>query len=163
MNPSQPTSRGRLWIQLLLAVGYLAMIAWLISEATGRPFLLVFAAVGVGAVSLCALALLWFALWAFSDNWRPGQFGIGSMLFLAVFVAVFFGAIRWLVDNTHLLFLNGDRHDLQTFASVGLLCLVVGLLAIPFLLLMTESLLWASVWLVRRDWARRWLSRRRGL
>ncbi len=159
MRSFPPTSPRRLWTQLLLAVGYLAFVAWPITLATNSPFLLVFAAVAIGAVSLCALALLWFALWVFSDNWRPGQFSIGSMMFLAVFVAMFFGVVRWLVDNSHLL--NGDELGVQAFASVGAVCLAVTAAAFPFLLLMTESLLWASVWLVRRDWIRRWLSRRR--
>ncbi len=161
MRPFQPTSRGRLWTQLLPGVGYLAMLAGVIGEVTDSPFLLVFAAVAFGAVSLCALTLVWITLWALRDNSRLGQFGIASILFLTVFVAVFFGVIRWLVDNSG--FLSEDRQGIQTFASVGVVCLLVAVLAIPFLLLMTESLLWASVWLVRRDWIRRWLSRRRGL
>ena len=159
MAPIPPTSRARLWLQFFLGLLYLGVVAGLLSIATWHPFVVVLVAVIGGALSCSILALTWLTLWAVRRDSRIGQYGIGSLLFLTVFVALYFGLVRWTADaigqNPHV---QVSREEVLT--SVALMCLCASILAVPFVLGMTESLLWFAVWVLRRRPVQRLLRRR---
>ena len=160
MHPMRPTSRRRLWFQFLAGLFYLAIVSVILCVATGRPFAVIMAAVVVTSLLCSGLVLLWLTLWAVRKDSRLGQFGIGSLFFLTVFVALYFSAVRWVVQEiernpTELKHLEG------TFPPVAITGLFVVYAGIPFVARMTESLMWFAVWLVRRPSIKRFLARRR--
>jgi hypothetical protein len=132
---------------------------------------LAFAALG------SCLAIVWLTLWAVRDRSRLGQFTVGSLLFLAIFVAMFFGAARYLADQAS----RSVHHEPSSWQAAEhgagvespgvrgnaptsefvLLCLVLAALAVPFLLRMSDSVVWFFAWLVRRRCLRRWLPKGR--
>ncbi len=57
--------------------------------------------------------------------------------------------------------LQTPQRILIVYLGVVLACLLLALSAIPFVLLMAESLLWLAVWIVHRPTVRRWLRRGR--
>ncbi len=160
MDPIQPTSRARLWWQFLAGVFYLAVVAACLSGATRHHFLLMLLAVVGGAIFCSSLALLWLTLWALRKESRLGQFGLGSLFLLTLFVALYAGLVRWLAVA-----IGQDRAqtggDGELFVQIAVVCLFPLLIAIPFVLGMTESLLWLAVWILRRRPIRRLLGRRR--
>ncbi|NQU21022.1 MAG: hypothetical protein HQ567_07035 [Candidatus Nealsonbacteria bacterium] len=153
-------NRVRLWVQLLAGVGYLALVAVGVTAATEHHFLIVFVGVVLGAVFCSGLALLWLTLWALRDDGRVGQFGLGSLFFLTGFVSIYFAMVRWLVVSLQQNWAS-QGSAIELFLVVSGICLLLSLLAIPFVLLMTESLIWFAVWLVHRPVVRRWLRARR--
>jgi uncharacterized membrane protein YidH (DUF202 family) len=106
---------------------------------------------------LCGLALAWLTLWGERRDSRLGQFGVGSLLFLAVYIAMYCGVVRW-VWTTESERAGSDPQDYVALGAIAAVCLVVGLVGIPFLVRMTEALLWGAVWLLNHPWVR---SRRR--
>ncbi|MBN2474919.1 MAG: hypothetical protein JXB62_09955 [Pirellulales bacterium] len=160
MSNVQPTSRRRLLGQLLIGLAYLALVAAMLRSTTGHSFLVVLPAVIGGALFCSGLALAWLTLWAVRNDGRLGQFGLGSLFFLTVFAALYFGLVRWLVVAVE----RGSAArtgDGGRFLSTAVLCLVVVLTSVPFVLGMTESLLWLAVWIVRRRPVRKLLARKR--
>jgi hypothetical protein len=159
MAPTPPTSRARLWFQFFLGLFYLSVVAGMLSGATRHPFVIVLVAVIGGALSCSILALTWLTLWAVRRDSRIGQYGIGSLLFLTVFVALYFGLVRWTADaigqNPHVQVSRGE-----VLTSVAIVCLITSILAVPFVLGMTESLVWFAVWVLRRRPIQRLLRRR---
>jgi hypothetical protein len=156
---TRPSSRLRLWFGFLAGLLYLALVAGIFCLITGSPFPLVFAAVVAGSLFCGGLGLAWITLWAVRKDARLGQFTVGSLLFLMVFVAIFFGMVRWLA--TRIAEQDGAPDDLFMFAWFTVMCLVLTGVAIPLVLRMTEAVLWAAVWLVRRPAVRHWLAARR--
>jgi hypothetical protein len=130
---------------------YLAMCAGAVSGVAKCSFLAVF------PVTFCvfcfsgSLALFWLTLGAKQRNARPGQFGIGSLLLLMVFVAIFFGAVSWLTAQAL------PEYRIAAFCFTSVILLVAIGLFIPIGLGMLESLLWGAVWLVKRPVVRRML------
>jgi TRAP-type C4-dicarboxylate transport system permease small subunit len=148
--------------RFLAGLAYLALVAALFSGMTGAPFPSVFLAVVFGAGFSTALALVWLTQWAMRDDGRPGQFGLASLLFLTTFLAVYLAVVRWVVVSRDAFRRHGPwSNELAPFLLTAGLCLVLAVLAIPFLAGMAESLVWLAVWLARRPRVRRWLSRRR--
>ena len=149
-----------MWWQFLVGMLYLAVVAAFLSGATGYHFLLMLPAVVGGTVFCSSLALLWLTLWALRKDSRLGQFGLGSLLFLTLFVALYAGLVRWLVVAIgRARAQTGGDGDL--FVQIAVVCLLPLLIAIPFVLRMTESLLWLAVWILRRRPIRKLLGRRR--
>jgi len=157
--PSPPNNFTRM-VRLLFGIGYLALVSLGLSEIFRYPFAWVFLGVVVGALSLSALALTWATLWARRRDSRLGQFGIASLFFLTVFVAVFFAAVRWITDRIATDAPRGVGGD-TLFGSVAITCLMVTLFAIPLMIGVIEALLWTGVWVIRRPWMQRWLAVRR--
>ncbi|KKK52663.1 hypothetical protein LCGC14_3102630, partial [marine sediment metagenome] len=65
-----------------------------------------------------------------------------------------FGLVRWLattVERERVIPTSGAIH----FTGVSLDVLVGVLFSIPFAIGLTESLIWMSVWIMRRRWFRR--------
>ncbi len=160
MPPIRPTSRRRLWSQFAVGLLYLALVALFIRSAIDRHYLAVFAAV-IGATVLCSgLTLAWLTLWAMRKDGRLGQFGVGSLLFLTAFAAVFLGGVRWIVTEIEISAVNFEPGN-RLFLSVAIYCLVALVIGIPLVVRMTESTVWFAAWAVRRPLIRRLLNRRR--
>jgi len=94
-----------------------------------------------------ALGLLWLTLWARMKNARLGQFGIASMLFLTAFASMFFSAVRWFA-LAHQPNPTGQIAPGQ-FIAYSLAGGVLVVILTPYALRLTDSLLWASVYLLR--------------
>jgi hypothetical protein len=149
-----------LWFSFLVGLAYLAALSLAIVALTGTAFWIVFPAVVAGAAAASGLALAWATLWALRDDGRLGQFTVGSLLFLTVFVSGYFALVRWLAiaarQNLKL-----DIPDAPAFATFGVASLLPILIGIPLMVRMAESVVWFGVWLVRRPAVRDWLRRRR--
>ena len=155
----QPTSRTRLWLRLLAGLLYLSLVSAILSDVTGHHFLPVLVGVIAGALFCSSLALVWLTLWAVRRDSRLGQFGIGSLFFLTLFVAMYFGLVRWLV--VALESNQGPPEGAQSlFVRLAIFSLGPMLFSIPFVLGVTESLLWLAVWVLRRRPIRRLLAKR---
>jgi hypothetical protein len=153
VSEPQPTSRLVLRLRFLGGLLYLAAIAAMFSAATEIAFVPMLLAVVCGALFACGLALVWAFGTAIRDDIRPRQFGISSLMFLTVYVALYFGVVRWLAIH-----IPNAADDLPFIAGF---CLALAVISIPVLILWTESLVWMAVWTVRRDCVQSWLSRRR--
>jgi uncharacterized membrane protein len=132
--------------RLLVGLGWLAIVASVVSAATAIPFPRVFAVILAYALICSGLGLAWLTLWAERKDSRLGQFTIGSLLFLTVFVAIFFGGVRWIVA------LSPFR---DKFGSILLPSLVAVVCSVSPVLGMTEALLWLAVWCIKRRPPRR--------
>jgi hypothetical protein len=158
--PDSPWQRpvdpfGRRWFRFLAGLAWTAAVASIFSLRTRCPFLFAFAAVLGGFFVYGGLGLWWLTLWARQKDARPGQFGIGSLLFLMVFAALFFGTVRWIVD------LGPQANDAEAFCICALACLVLAVISVPFVLFMSEAVICAAVWFIKRPHVGRWIRGRR--
>jgi len=71
-------------------------------------------------------------LWARQRDARLGQFGIGSLLLLTVFVAIFLGTVRWIVVQALEHWPQSD--SIGVFCIFALICLVLACFSVPFVL-----------------------------
>ncbi len=153
MKASGSISRRRLWMQFFVGLFYFSGLTTVVCEITRLPFFLVLPGL-LAAVAVCAgLALTWATLWARRDDGRLGQFGIGSLLFLTVFAALFFGLVRWIEDAVKQL--NPTSQQGAHFGEVAIGVLVVSVISIPFAIGLTESVIWLAVCVLRRPTVRR--------
>lgn len=161
----RPHSGPPFWksaFRFVAGLGYLALVAVVLSGLTAAPFLRVFLAVALVAAFLTTLVLIWLTRWAMREDGRRGQFGLASLLFLTTLVAVCLAVVRWVVVSANPLRRDGQwSSELTIFLFTGALFLLLATLALPFLAGMAESLVWLAVWFVRRPLVRGWLSRRR--
>ncbi|HYW79615.1 MAG TPA: hypothetical protein VE890_08560 [Thermoguttaceae bacterium] len=158
MKPSESTRRRRLWGQFFVGLVYFSLLAAIVSEITEHPYVFVWFGL-LAAVAICAgLALTWATLWALRDDGRLGQFGIGSLLFLTVFAAMFFGLVRWLDDAIERTAPTLHDQGLQ-FSVVAVGVLLMLLMSIPYAIGLTESVIWLAVWVLRHPMVRRLFGR----
>jgi hypothetical protein len=150
---AEPSSRRRLWFRFVAGLAYSALVAFPLCLATQCAFPLVLASV-VGVFLVCGgLGVWWMTLWARQKDARLGQFTVGSMLFLMVYVAIFFGTLRWTVDRVSLQFPRSDDADILRWVFV--MWPLLALVSARIVLHMTEAVLWVAVWLVKRPRVRR--------
>ncbi len=153
------TGRRRLWLRFLTGLVYTAFIANFFSLGTDSTFFFAFVAVLGIFVIYSGLGIWWLTLWAKQKDARPGQFGIGSLLLVTVWVAIFLNTVRWIVvrasEQSH------EAFGVDAFCKVALICLVLACSSIPFVLSMSEAVLWAAVWLINRPRVRQWLRGRK--
>jgi len=99
-------------------------------------------------------------LWAQREESQLGQFGIGSLFFLTIFSALFLAAVRGVIS---LMSLVGREpiDPLKAFAPIAVVLIIYIIASLPFMLGLTEGLLWAGVWLIRQPWVRRCMLRRK--
>jgi len=150
------TSRGEREGRLLNGLVYLGLVAWVLSLVTSCPFVLVFLGLLAGVLFLSGVGLAWLTLWAECKDSRLGQFGIASLFFLAVFVAAFFGTVRWIVTRIPAS-MGAPPDTAGVFITVTVICLVTAASLVPVVLGMTEALLWSAVWLLKQPPVRHWL------
>jgi cation transport ATPase len=152
-----------LWFHFIAGLAWAAALADLLSVCTNRSFCFTFAAV-LGGFFVYGVGLSWLALWATRKGTRKRQFSINSLLVLTVVAAVFFGAVRWIVDNTMRLSRGPDR--VEWFCVAALICALLAFLSLPLVLRMAEAAIWTAVWFIKRPWLvgriRRWTKRGRG-
>jgi len=139
-----PTPARRLW-GFVVGLGYLAMVSLILSQIIRQPFWAMFLIVFLGAVFICGLALWWLTLWARGQDRRQGQFRLRSLIFLTAFVALYFGAVRTVVTA-----LPTASREGSAFLLVALFGIVPIAISIPFVLVVTDALLWTILWLKRR-------------
>ena len=152
---SEPSSRGGLWFRFFVGLAYSAFVAFPVTLATQCPFPLVFASV-VGVFLVCgSLGVWWMTLWARQKDARLGQFTVGSMLFVMVYVAIFFGTLRWTVDRAAMQFPRDE--PTMAFPMFFVMWSLGAVVSVGIVLRMTEAVLWAAVWLVKRPRFRRWI------
>ncbi len=144
--------RERLYSELFGGILLLAFISSTLTELTGAPFLIVFAAVTSGVVFTGAMILAWAISRA---NTRRKQFSIATLLILLTLSAVYLGVIRLLVDLSGEQ-LGGNEHP---FLAVAVTCVVLAGFSLPFLLIFMVRLIWLAAWLVRRPWVQEWIRR----
>ena len=150
-----PTGRAELWSRFLVGLAYTALVAGELSDYTKCAFSFAFAAIFTGFLLCGGLGLWWLTLRLRLKDARWGQFGIGSLLFLMVFGAVFFGTVRWIV--VRVLEQRPQADSVGLYCTVAWICLPVALVSIPFALGMMEAVLWTAVALVKRPPVRRWI------
>ena len=150
MEPGRPAGARRSFASRLLrflsGLGYLALVALVLSGVTEVDFLPMFLAVVAGAALCTTLAIVWLTCSALREDARPGQFGLGSLFFLTTFAAIFFGVVRWLVVHCKPFVARGAGDSFDRFLALGIACLLLGAIAVPFLVVMAENLVWAAVW-----------------
>jgi hypothetical protein len=146
-----PTSHRQRWYRFLAGLAWATAVASLLSRGTQCTFPFAFAAVLGGSFVCGGLGLWWLTLWARQKDGRLGQFGVGSLLFLMVYAAIFFGTVRWIVA------LRPQADNIETFCICALVCLFLALISIPFVLGTSEAVLWAAVWFVNLPQVRRWI------
>lgn len=145
--------RSQLWLRFIAGMAWLAVMADLLSILSDRPFAVVYA-VTVGASLFCSgLALAWLYRWALNKTARERQFGISSLLFATTFIAIYFAGVRWAAAQV-----EARVHEQLPWQALA--AVVVGWTAFigvtcPFVLWVTEALLWFAVWLVRWPPAKR--------
>ena len=165
MDPQTQSSSGpTLWRslgRLIAGLAYLVFLASVFGGVARVSFLWTFLALLAGTAFCTTLALGWLTRSAVRGDGRKGQFGLGSLFFLTTFAAVYFGAVRWVVVHLAPLSPGRSNHGLGLFVIVGTVCLMLAACAIPFVVAVTDSLVWFAVWLVRRPSVRRWLRNRR--
>lgn len=148
-------SAARQWLNFIKGSAYLAGVSFLASSILRYPFAPTFAAVAAGTLSCSAVALVWITLWAQRRESRLGQFGIGSLLFLTLFVAVFCATVRFCATRIMELY-PGDRVEpTLTMISVATLTLIGVACSLFFVIRLLESLLNGLTWMIRRPWFRR--------
>ena len=130
---------------LLVGLTWLFCIAGPLSVVLRAPFWVVLLAVFSGTVFVGGLAIWWLTLWALRKDSRRGQFGLGSLLFLTLFVSLYLGSIRGLM-----MLVPGAPAEGWMILLVALFGLIPVAVSIPFILMMLDALLWAAVWLVKR-------------
>ncbi len=155
MCSNSATRREPPWHRFVLGVAWLALVTGSLQVLTGLGFWVIFAGVLGSALISGGLALWWLGLWASRPGFRLGQFGIGSLLFLTVFVALYLGAARWLTDAAQWNVPSTGNHvraasSSGSFVSVTVLLFILAASSIPACLAVTEGVLWAAVWLVQR-------------
>lgn len=154
----KPVTTARRVVHFAAGVFYLLVLAIFAWGATQQPFWKVLLATVLIMLACTGLAVGALARWAFRDDRRPGQFGIGSMLLGTVFFGVYLGVVRWLyVHQTS----PPSGSSFGQFVIIAALCVLPAILSVPFMLLLADSLVWAAVWLVRRKAVQRWLFGRR--
>lgn len=145
--------RGQLWLRFIVGMAWLAVMADLLSILSDRPFAVVFA-VTVGVSLFCSgLALVWLYRWALNQKARERQFGISSLLFATTFTAIYFAGVHWVAVQL-------ETRAQEQLPWQGLAAIVVAWTALlgmtcPFVLWITEALLWFAVWFVRWPAAKR--------
>jgi len=154
----EETEFGRLLKQFVIGLLFLAFISWVFCEKNLWGFFGTFALLICAVAIVAGLTLTWLARWAMRKNSRFGQFGISTMLLMLFFAGLYCGIIRWLTlqspwSNTG----NGD--DILVFVSTAVVFTILSIAAIPFVIGITESLLWFAVWLQKRHAIRRLLLR----
>ena len=165
MEPGKPPD-ARQWpasrlLRFPVGFAYLALVAWILSSITDVGFLPMFVAVVIAAAFCTTLAIVWLTCWALREDARPGQFGLASLFFLTTLAAIYFGVIRWLMVHYKPFPAYRSNDHLETYMALAVVCLFLALVAVPFLLVTAETVVWAAVWIVRRPIVRRWLHRRR--
>lgn len=153
------TVHRRLWFRFLTGLAYTALIANVFSVCTNCTYPFAFVAVLGSFFLYGGLGLWWLTLWARQRDARPGQFGVGSLLLLMVFAAMFLGTVRWIVVQVSQQWPQSD--GIGVFCIFAVICLLLACISIPFILWMSEAMLWAAVWFVRRPQVRRLLRGRR--
>jgi hypothetical protein len=160
-DPSRPTPL-RLWLRFSTGIIYLALISTFLSLGLQYSFIFTFAVVLGGTLVCSALALTWITLWAQRRDSQLGQFGIGSLMFLTLFAAIFCAVVRSITSRLMELHAVTQADDLQILAAVGAVTIVIIAVSLAFVLRLIESLLKAAVWLVRQRWLRRIIGTLRG-
>ena len=147
MAATEPNKRQRLWLQGMASFTVLTVVAVVPATITNTPFL-VFWPAFIATVLFCsALGLFWLTLWAQMKDARLGQFGIASMLFLTAFMSIFFSAVRWYALAARQI--PTDRIEPGQFIVYCLIGLFLVVALSPFVLLLTDSLLWGSAYVLR--------------
>jgi hypothetical protein len=128
-------------------MAYAAALANIFGAATHCTFPFAFASI-LGMFVICGvLGLWWLTRCARQKDSRRGQFGIGSLLLLTVFAAMFLGTVRWIVLRVEEKQPLPD--SLGAFCVIAVVCSFFACISIPFVLCLNEALLWAAVWLIR--------------
>jgi len=153
------TGHRWLWLKFFAGLAYTALVANVLSIGTHCTFAVAFAAVLGSFAIYGGLGIWWLALWARQRDARFGQFGIGSLLLLMVFAAIFLGMVRWIAVKVSEQSPQDD--SVGVFCMVALACLFVACMSIPFVLYMGEAVLRAAVWFLNRPRVRRWLHEQR--
>lgn len=148
----QPITRSRMWCRFVAGMGWLAIVASILAHLADYPFAATYAATVCGALFTSGLALTWLFRWAVNEQSQTRQFAVSSLFFLTTFVAMYFAAIRWIAGQieAHV----GQQLPWQAMIVVALVGGFVAMLTCPFVLWVTEALLWFAVWLVRWPAAR---------
>jgi hypothetical protein len=147
MTSDQPVSRSRMWCRFIFGMAWLAIIAGRLTQLTGYPFAAMYAVTVCGALFISGLALTWLFRWAVNERSRERQFAVSSLFFLTTFVALYFAAIRWIAGQIETDV--GQQLPWQAMLAVALAVAVFAIVTCPFVLWVTEALLWFAVWLVR--------------
>jgi hypothetical protein len=126
-------------------LAWLCLLAFVLSAVLQASFWAVLLGLFLVMLLVGGLAFWWLTLWALRKDGRLGQFGIGSLLFLTLFVAIYLSAVRWLITM-----LPGAPVQGCSFLIVALIGLVPVAISIPILLPMLDAILWAAVWLKNR-------------
>ena len=154
MTTAKPPNRFRLWAGVPALVGYLAVAAIPLTALTDIAYTNVLAAMVCLAIVTSSTALTWLILWARRKDSRLGQFTVGSLLFLMLFASLYFSFCRWVAAH---IALGVEMESGDSLLVAALACLVLALLAIPFLIWATESVVWLAALAVRTRTVRSWI------
>lgn len=132
-----------------------------LSMLTGHSIPVMLAMLFVGSLFCAGLVLWWMTLWASRRESRLGQFGIGSLLFVTLFVAMFLGFVRWLVSEGKAYGTVAAGEEDMAFLIIAPAFLIWSGVSLGILPGMVEAVLWGAVWFLKRPVVRRWFRRKR--
>jgi hypothetical protein len=145
----------RLLKQFVVGMFFLLGGSWFLSDENLGNFLATFALLFCAIQIVVALGLTWMTRWALRKDRRAGQFGISTMLLMLFYGGLYCGIIRWLALNASFWGPGRKGDDLGNFLGMAVIFSIFTLVAIPFVMNLTESLLWFLVWLQKRRVIRR--------
>ncbi len=140
----------RLLRQFIVGVLFLLFGSLFLCDKSLPGFASTFALLSCTLVLAVTLGLIWFTRWAMRKDSRFGQFSISTLLLMLFYAGLYCGIIRWLTLNSSFGETSGTPDNFMAFWRVATVFTVFSVVAIPFVINMTESLLWFAVWLQRR-------------
>lgn len=163
------STRTQLWSRFVVGMAWLAIMAVGVSLMTGQSFFGAYLAVLCSALFASAVALAWLIRWASKEENRERQFGLGSLFFFVTLLAICFAGMSAIlrgmaVHETAGLPAGTRQPPAWLIVPLGIYCLVLILISVPFVMGIVEALMWFAVWLVRRPTTHRvvrWLLLRR--
>ena len=69
-----------------------------------------------------------------------------------MYVAIFLGAVRWLVTAIALHQGHSGGVPVDVYVMAALTCLAILCLSLPLWLGLVDSAMWCAVWLIKRRW-----------
>jgi hypothetical protein len=141
----------------------LSFMSWIFCNKSLSGFFCIFTLLFCAINIAVGLAMVWMSRWAMRKESQITQFGISTMLLMLFYAGLYLGIIRWLMLQSPW-GVTGNTDEALVFLGTAVIFTICSVAAIPFILSMTESLLWFAIWLQKKPWIRRlivpFLSRR---
>jgi hypothetical protein len=159
-SPVSPRNDGPpLWHHLrnvVYALGYLMFLSAIVAMATERNYWATLAAFTLVAVTLSVLLMFYLAQ-QIVDESGLRRFSLTAIFLVIIAVAVYLALLRWLISSPAM----GVRNQIFAWIVAAIATVPGVAISAPFFMLLSESLIWTAVKIVRLPFVQRWLRERR--